>query len=104
MPDWSYHVGNCQCNLHTKQMCVITTNARNLLHLHPGMATVLHEFYATDHEGRLNFVNWYLTGGMCWKNWPLTHSALKHNLVSSQWICVFTEHTILVYIKSHVSP
>jgi hypothetical protein len=68
MPDWSYHVGNCHCNLHTKQMCVITTNARDLLHLHPGMATVLHEFYATDHKARLYFVNWYLTGGICWKN------------------------------------
>ena len=68
MPDWSYNLGNCHCNLHTKQMCVFTTNARNLLHLHPGMATVLHKSYATDHKARLNFVLSYVTEGKCWKN------------------------------------
>jgi len=85
-------------------MCVITTNARNLLHLYPGMATVLHKFYATDHKGRLNFVNRYLTQGKCSKNWPLIHSVSKCNLVSSQWICCIhrIQHTGL-YKTPHKS-
>jgi hypothetical protein len=68
-----------------------------------GLHHVVYKLYETDHEARLNFVNWHFLGMHDGQVNPKL-ILFSSKIVSTQWMHEFLEQWVLVCRESHVNP